>query len=367
MKGLTNDHQVFVIGFNEHLKNRVPRVSYVKLGSNQHKLSFIKTSVKVQGLSLALLKNLIKGKRKKIQKKNLDKVLNDIQPDVIHAQWPSVLPWLEPYLQNEKYPVVLSQRGYHTNVRPFVKKENFQYLHSLYPQLSGLHSVSQAISKTGQKIGIPKTKVDHVVYTGLNLDDFTFDENIRKGNKIEIISVGRPHWKKGYSYAIRACDILNKQNLNFHYTIVGGEKDEEIIYLLREFNLENKVSLTGKLPQDQVFDLVRDSSLFLLPSLEEGIANVAVESMSLGTPVISTDCGGMEELIENHKSGFLISTRSEVEIATAIIKFSKLEDSQIQQISINARKKVAENFTESNMVKDMLALYQKVISAKSIS
>ena len=117
------------------------------------------------------------------------------------------------------------------------------------------------------------------------------------------------------------------------------------------------------MPQDQVFDLVRESSLFLLPSLEEGIANVAVESMALGTPVISTDCGGMGELIENNKNGFLISTRSEAEIATAIIKFSKLEDSQIQQISINARKKVAENFTESNMVKDMLALYQKVISA----
>lgn len=367
MKGLTKDHQVFVIGFNEHLKNRVPGVSYVKLGSNQHKLSFIKTSVKVQGLSLTLLKNLIKGKRKKIQKKNLDNVLNDIQPDVIHAQWPSVLSWLEPYLQNEKYPVVLSQRGYHTNVRPFVKKENFQYLHSLYPQLSGLHSVSQAISKTGQKIGIPKTKVDHVVYTGLNLDDFTFDKNFKKQSKIEIISVGRPHWKKGYSYAIRACDILHKQNLNFHYTIIGGEKDEEIIYLLREFNLEDKVSLTGKLPQDQVFDLVRESSLFLLPSLEEGIANVAVESMALGTPVISTDCGGMEELIENNENGFLISTRNEVEIATAVIKFSKLEDSQIQQVSINARKKVAENFTESNMVKDMLALYQTVISTKSIS
>ncbi|HIB37502.1 glycosyltransferase family 4 protein [Mesonia sp.] len=367
MKGLTKDHQVFVIGFNENLKNQVERVRYVKLGSNQHKLSFIKTSVNAQGLSLTLLKNLIKGKRKKIQKKNLDKVLNDIQPDVIHAQWPSVLSWLEPYLQNQKYPVILSQRGYHTNVRPFVKKENYQYLQNLYPQLSGLHSVSQAIAKAGQKIGMPKTRIDKVVYTGLNLDDFTFDKNFKKQSKIEIISVGRPHWKKGYSYAIRACDILNKQNLDFHYTIVGGNEDEELLYLIREFNLERKVTLTGKLPQDQVFDLVRESSLFLLPSLEEGIANVAVESMALGTPVISTDCGGMEELIENNVNGFLISTRSEAKIATAVIKFSKLEESQIQQTSINARKKVEENFTESNMVKDMLALYQTVISAKSIS
>ena len=244
VKGLQENNQVFVLGFNIKLKNKVQGVNYISLGSNQHKLDLVKSSLQHQGINIVTFKNIIGGERKKLQQKNLEIILDKIKPDVIHVQWPSILPWVEPYLENQKYPIILSQRGYHTNIRPFVNLKNFNYLKSLYPKLSGLHSVSKAISSKSKKIGTPKTCIDDVVYTGLNLEMFSLNYQPKKNNILQIVSVGRPHWIKGYSYAIRACNLLKEKGVGFTYTIVGGAENEELIYLIKLFNLEENIILT---------------------------------------------------------------------------------------------------------------------------
>jgi len=363
MVGLQKEHQVYVLGFNEELKDPVEGVKYIELGSNQNKIQLAKTSLKLQHYSIKAVFKLLKGERKKLQEKNLQIQLKKIQPDIIHVQWPSVLPWVEPYFNNSEIKVVLSQRGFHTNVRPFVKQNNFNYLKQSYPQLDGLHSVSKAISKVGEKIGEPKTRIDQVVYTGLDLSHFKAIEELKRKNSetFSIISVGRPHWKKGYSYAIRAMQILKSKGVEFKYEIIGGQGDEEITYLIQDLGLSQEVILQPKMEQQLVFEKMKNASLFLLPSLEEGIANVAVESMALGTPVISTTCGGMEELIVHGENGFLVPTRNSVEIAIALQNFKTLSLVELNKIKLAGRKKIEEQFTEEFMVEDMLKLYKNVI------
>ena len=365
--GLQKEHQVYVLGFNENLKEPIPRVKYVSLGDNRSKLKLSYTSIQlaIQTFNILTILNtltrILSGKRKKLQVQNLHLQLKKINPDVIHAQWNSVLPWLEPYLNHKTYPIILSQRGYQTNVRPFINPDNENYLQEWYPKLSGIHSVSKAISSEGKKIGVPTSYIDQVVYTGLDFSKFPAIKPSKKTNKLRIISVGRPHWKKGYSYALRAMKILVEQQLDFEYTIVGSLGDEELTYLIQEFNLKGKVKLTPKLEQEEVFNRMKNASLFLLPSLEEGIANVAVEAMALGLPVISTNCGGMEELITDGHEGFICPTRNAQGMAQKILNFRNLGPMQIEEIRNQARIKVETQFNEQKMVDGMMDLYKKVI------
>jgi len=361
--GLQKEHEVFVLGFNEKLKDPVEGVRYIKLGSNQSKLQLARTSLKLQQYSLKPVFQLFKGERKKLQAKNLQIQLNKIKPNIIHVQWPSVLPWVEPYFNNSKIKVILSQRGFHTNVRPYVKQDNLDYLKDIYPQLDGLHSVSKAISEVGKKIGRPKTNIDQVVYTGLDLSHFeqTLCDLKKKTNApLKIVSVGRPHWKKGYSYAVRAMQLLKNSGIIFTYEIIGGQGDEEITYLIQCLGLSNEVILQPKMEQKLVFEKMKNASLFLLPSLEEGIANVAVEAMALGTPVISTDCGGMEELITHEKEGWIVPTRDPKALAEQIKNYTFIYENEIEIICAAARKKVEIQHTEDKMVEDMLHLYINV-------
>jgi colanic acid/amylovoran biosynthesis glycosyltransferase len=131
--------------------------------------------------------------------------------------------------------------------------------------------------------------------------------------------------------------------------------------LIHDLGLENHISLTYKMPQEEVFEKVYHADVMLLPSIEEGIANVAVESMALGCPVISTNCGGMEELITHDKEGWIVAIRNSEGLAKQIIKFMNLDAEQIKKITKAARQKVEQQHNEEKMIKDMLNLYTTVL------
>jgi colanic acid/amylovoran biosynthesis glycosyltransferase len=126
------------------------------------------------------------------------------------------------------------------------------------------------------------------------------------------------------------------------------------------------VILTSKLPQDKVFEMMKVSDLFLLSSIEEGIANVAVEAMALGTPVISTDCGGMEELITHGKEGWIVPVRDAEVMAEQILSITNLEVDEIRNIKMAARLKVEAQHNEEQMVVGMLSLYNNVVEDRVI-
>jgi colanic acid/amylovoran biosynthesis glycosyltransferase len=357
--------EVYVLGFNDELKQPLKEVKYVALGSSANKLKFMWTSLN-WGLKSKLLlnkiKNLVSGDKSKLKRQNLTAALQYIQPDVVHVQWVSHISLFEDLLKSQTYKFVLSQRGYQTNVRPFVDKANFEYLQHWLPLFSGFHSVSQAISKEGNKIYKSTNKIDQVVYTGLDLSKFDFNSLVVKNEVLEIISVGRPHWKKGYDIALKALALLKMKGLEFNYQIIGAEGNQELLFLRKELDLETEVEFLPKLPQQKVFKMMSSSDLFLLPSIEEGIANVAVEAMALGCPVISTNCGGMEELITHQKEGWIVPVYDDNAMAAQISEFSQLELEYIKIIKKEARRKVEQQHTEGKMVEDMIKLYSKILS-----
>jgi colanic acid/amylovoran biosynthesis glycosyltransferase len=356
--------EVYVLGFNEELKQPLKGVKYVSLGSSASKWKFMWISLSWGLRSRSLLKTfkrLTSGDKSQLKRQNLTAALEYIQPDVVHVQWVSNISLFEDLLKSQTYKFVLSQRGFQTNVRPFVNKANFEYLQYWLPHFSGFHSVSQAISKEGDKIYKRQNKIDHVVYTGLDLSRFEFNSLAVQNEVLEIISVGRPHWKKGYDISIKAMAELKVQGLQFHYQIVGGEDDQELLFIIEDLGLTSDVELLPQLPQQKVFELMSSADVFLLPSIEEGIANVAVEAMALGCPVISTNCGGMEELITHQKEGWIVPVYDYKAMAAQILEFSQLDSEYIKNIKHAARLKVEQQHTEMEMVEGMMRLYNRVV------
>ncbi|WP_417370996.1 glycosyltransferase family 4 protein [Gelidibacter japonicus] len=364
-KGFAVDHQVYILGFNENVSKKLRNVNYVPLGSNQNVLRFIITSLRyaMQAASafFPTIIHLIKGDRQKLQQQNLRFALDKIKPDIIHLQWPSVLPWFEEELKMQNIPVILSQRGFHINVRPFVDKENFAYLQTWYPKIAGFHSVSKAIAANGHKIWNAPEKIDKVVYTGLPLKEFPFSETYNRSEPLQLLSVGRTHWKKGYDYALQSCKILKDKNISFQYTIIGGAGEEELQFLVSDLGLEDCVNLVGRLSQVEVYGRMREASLLLMPSVEEGLPNVVVEAMALGLPVLSTNCGGVPELIEDGVDGWIVPIRNPEAMAEAVVAFYELPLEKIEDVRVAARKKVETQHNEERMIREMEALYRAVL------
>ena len=110
---------------------------------------------------------------------------------------------------------------------------------------------------------------------------------------------------------------------------------------------------------------IQNADFLLLPSLEEGIANVVLEAMALGTLVVSTNCGGMNEVITDGKNGFLVPIRNAKAISQKIKMIDKLTESEKRIIIRRARNTIEMQHDFESMISEMKHLYDDVLNSKN--
>jgi glycosyltransferase involved in cell wall biosynthesis len=283
-------------------------------------------------------------------------------PHVFHIQWAKdVAYWI--FLKEElDVKIILSLRGAHINYSPISNKQLAESYKKNFPKIDAFHAVSDAIGIEAQKYGadLSRIKTIYSLISPSTLDLFKLPA-MRKDSKLKILSVGRHHWKKGYSMALAACKILKEKNIPFEYTIVaGGKVPEELFVLQHQYNLDDDVIFETALPQAELFKKMQESDVLLLPSLEEGIANVVLEAMALGVPVISTNCGGMKEVVFPTKTGWIVPMLDEVAMAATIVDFKTTSLEKRVEVVLNAHSLIKENFDGNKNAAEFEALYQSL-------
>ncbi|HBH06226.1 MAG TPA: hypothetical protein DDX92_06460 [Flavobacteriales bacterium] len=279
--------------------------------------------------------------------------------DLVHYQWVNIEKYLVDVNHALQTPVVLSLRGYQINVLPTINSDIAKHYRHLLPEMDGFHAVSNAIKKPAIFFGAEEKKIS-VIYSGVHSDEQIKNIGTRK-SKCHILSIGRNHWKKGYSVALDAVNLLKEQGYNFHYEIVVGDSPEELLYQIHDLKLQDEVTLTGRIPHGEVMQRMKEADIFLLPSYEEGIANVVLEAMASGLPVVSTNCGGMEEVIEEGITGWLVEIGNSESIAAGLLRYLNATSDEVENIIRNAHKKVREQHSMDHLAKEMTALYRKTL------
>lgn len=177
---------------------------------------------------------------------------------------------------------------------------------------------------------------------------------LRNDHKVfQIISVGKLHWEAGYSYALDACRILKDLGLKFHYTIVGGAKEIEYLYQIHDLALIEYVTLLDEQEFIKEQEIIKDSNLLLVSNVKESVNNIVLKTMTLGTVVLSTDCGDRERLINDTKNGFLVPVRDAHAMANTIKTIQELPYLQRQSIIHAAQQTVLEQAEEKKSPNSM--------------
>ncbi|MBK7870834.1 MAG: glycosyltransferase family 4 protein [Saprospiraceae bacterium] len=287
-------------------------------------------------------------------------------PDIFHLQWAKATEeWL---FLKELFAVklILSLRGTHINYSPIADEALAISYRDTFPKLDGFHAVSQAIAQEAVRYcaAIEKTSV---IYSGLPLDHIkTFEKKDYGLHKpIRLLSVGRFHWVKGYHYALDAIKRLIDQGDAVQYTLIAGNITEEILYQIHDLGLQSYIQIIDQLPQTEVFRHMQEADLLLLPSVEEGIANVVLEAMAIGLPVLSSDCGGMTEVIEDGVNGWLFTNREVAALVAKIIHFLSLSDTQRDAITQKAKETVQQQHPSHRLAEDMINLYKTALQKPS--
>ena len=143
-----------------------------------------------------------------------------------------------------------------------------------------------------------------VIHNGIEIKDLSLSENKEK-KKVNIVSIGELHKNKGFEYAIKSINLLKDKVQNFKYTILsfGGEEENHLRYLIKDLNLDNFIEL--KINRENNAEMLKDFDIYFMPSIKEGLPYVLLEAGLNSLPIIASDTGGIKEIVENNKNGFL--------------------------------------------------------------
>jgi colanic acid/amylovoran biosynthesis glycosyltransferase len=244
--------------------------------------------------------------------------------------------------------------GFELSKRQILKKYHNNY-QSLFAKTEKLLPISENWKNKLLELGAKESAI-HVLRMGIDPDLFLQSRSGQIQTPLRIVQIGRLTPKKGVLFAINAMAKLSPK-IDASLTIVGeGELYNEASSLIKSLNLQEKVTLTGKMAHSKVRVLLENSDIFMLPSVtapdgdQEGIPVAIMEAMAMGLIVISTYHSGIPELVDNNKNGFLVSEGSADEIADVVQKIHGLSIEKINCIRASAYEKVKQsyNYTQNN-------------------
>lgn len=240
-----------------------------------------------------------------------------------------------------------------------------------YHKIKKMLCVSDETKKVAKKAIIDHSKLK-TVYHGTRIDNkstqtpFRIREKLNfPANSVIIGSIGNHIPAKDLDTWIDTIDILvNKKGLDhLRFVQIGTFTDhtEKFKDRIVELQLEKYVNFLGYMPKASNF--IEQFDMLLLTSKSEGLPQVIYEAMYHKTPVVSTNVGGIPEVITHRENGFLSSKENPASLADNVIALLK-NKTLAEEFTKKSFEKLIPKFTSENMAMETLKVYQEIKATK---
>lgn len=181
---------------------------------------------------------------------------------------------------------------------------------------------------------------------------------------VKLVSVGRLVVEKAQWVMVRALHEMAMRNLDASLTIVGsGPLQSQIENQIAQLNLAHRTYLPGY--QDNPYDWLYKSDIFLLTSLWESLSLALMEAMAIGLPVIATATGGTPELITHLENGYLIPPNSPTALADAV-EYLINHPEIAHTMGVNAQKHILDHYTIPKIADQLENYYLTLLQEKGL-
>ena len=226
------------------------------------------------------------------------------------------------------------------------KRIKFASFFHQFDDLTTLNSQKVADYMVGESI-LEKEKIE-IIHNAISLEDYQRPLLVRKREREKLklnegtflfIALGRVHPVKGYDYLVDACSKIEG---DFRLIIVGKNDDNSLARRIEKSKLNNKITLLGF--RKDVANLLAASDALVLSSISEGLPNAVIEAHAAGLPVISTDVGGVKEIIVEGKSGITLAPKNARALAGAMQTFIESPPQQLREMGAIGRAHIEDTF-----------------------
>jgi alpha-maltose-1-phosphate synthase len=281
-------------------------------------------------------------------------VISETEPDVIHlsGSHPWIFP-LYPFLRIRRYPVVATVHDVklHLGEATLVARlTNYVYIRSAdHVFVHGLKLRNELVNA-----GIDNSKISVIPHGAYS---FFTRANAGAEEDAVILFFGRIHPYKGLEYLLDAMPLILKELPNAQLIIAGrGDLAELQQRIQRSLNI---TVMNEFIPDDQVAELFERAAVVVLPYVEGSQTGVVPIAYSFKKPVIVTNVGSINEVVEDGKTGFIVPPRDAAAIADAVGKILT-DRHQRLQMGENAYRKMNEEFSWDTVVRETVRVYTQI-------
>ena len=253
--------------------------------------------------------------------------------------------------------MAVSLRGFDIGIYPLKNPKCYDLL---WLNINKLHVISNDLLNlaytNGFKKNVPYQKITPAIDTSFFINQSLKDASNK--NLLQLMTIGRLHWKKDYTSIIIALKNLKDRGIDFEYTIIGdGPEEEKLKYLVYELGLINNIIFTGKISQKEILIYFKKSHFYLQYSLQEGFCNAVLEAQSMGVLPIVSNAEGLSENVLNNITGWVIQKNSPKLLAEKIVEVINLPDSNKEKIRKQAIERVTKEFNIEKQQKEFIDFY----------
>ena len=208
-----------------------------------------------------------------------------------------------------------------------------------------------------------------VIYNGINpsMCNVPADAGLRASlgipEKAKVVGVvaNLIHYK-GHRFFLQACQEIKVKHSEVKFLLIGdGPCKGELEAFAQELGLEKDVLFLGG--RQDIPQLLALMDVAVLPSLEEGFPNAVLEAMAAGKPVVASRVGGVPEAVVHGETGLLIPPEDQAALAEAIC-WLLVHPTEAGRFGEAGRRRVAERFNLSTMVRQYEAVYERLVAEK---
>jgi glycosyltransferase involved in cell wall biosynthesis len=165
---------------------------------------------------------------------------------------------------------------------------------------------------------------------------------------------------KGLLELIRAVASLQLEFPGLRLEIAGtGPQREDLEIEIGRLGLAGRIRFLGW--QQDLRPIFRSWDIFAMPSLDEGLPIAVLEAMAQGLPIIATSVGGLPELIEDGRTGYLVP-RSDVAALARCLRLLILDPERRRAMGAAGRERVRDHFSAARMVAEIAAIYDSLVA-----
>lgn len=281
--------------------------------------------------------------------------------NVIHIQhsflFPKVLNLLSLNTPN-KPKIVITLRGGDTYVKPFISKKWSEFYKNCNASIAAFIVMSKHQKEYLMQWGVPDNKI-RIIPISFGYP-FEIKPKRPNKNKMKIYSVFRMCWEKNIYSNLILIKKLQERGVNVSYDLYGDGPDlGQVYYLVRELEIENAVTIHGKVENEQLKAEISDYDFGLQLSLSESLGMAVIEGQTLGIPYLVSDVGGLPEIIQDDCTGIVIPEINDC-VLERIVQLWKNPE-KYHQFSKNAIRMAQDKFNTSIEVEKLFKLYRDIV------